>query len=648
MGYGGVCRDGTCALHVPCADDLECGLGEACTNGECGFVGCVSDDDCPTGRCDPDTFACAECGQDSDCPFNKPVCQLGAKKCVQCTSDDNCPPPGPGYCDAVSGGCVDCLSDDHCPNGLTCNAGACVGAAQGQPCPPGTACAAGLTCVTITMQGGTSQATCLSTCSLYVPSCPQGQVCYSLRYANSTSYIFDTGGLLGVCFTANAGARNLNDTCTLDANTGASNCQPSLQCVPDSPSTATCREFCDPGASANPCPAPELCHPFVGDIYGREYGLCYDDNGFGATCNMDATCKAGLACRPHDDPSNFGGLSDLCQYAVGTNNGLAPCASGFLTDGGHTTQDKSCLSGACRGDRGDISPKTNPYFCYAACKTDSDCNVGGRTGTCDGQYDFKNLTGTTAQVLGCRPGCRAKSDCDTYDAGVLCRARLLEYPQGNSGLKLNCGTANPDAGIPNDAGIRGGGPGAPCTGDWQCLAGYCSMDDARGVHRLGYCLEPCLTAATCTSPLGDTTSGPLDCLPTTYVGNKGDDFVVGTPDDELSVRQVCSGAACNKDEDCSTDGGARCAPDVSPLDAGAVVLRCRAPVAFAQEAGAFCGADSQCASGACGQVAGQQRCFQPCDVSGPSPCPGTLTCRAAAFTFRATAGNNVVLDGCAP
>src|SRR5712671_463639 len=58
-GYGGVCRQGLCALHVPCADDLECGLGEACTGRECGFVGCITDTDCPSGRCTLDTFTCA-------------------------------------------------------------------------------------------------------------------------------------------------------------------------------------------------------------------------------------------------------------------------------------------------------------------------------------------------------------------------------------------------------------------------------------------------------------------------------------------------------------------------------------------------------------------------------------------------------------
>ena len=47
---------------MPCADDLECGIGEDCIGGECAFTGCVSDADCPTGLCRMETFSCAECG----------------------------------------------------------------------------------------------------------------------------------------------------------------------------------------------------------------------------------------------------------------------------------------------------------------------------------------------------------------------------------------------------------------------------------------------------------------------------------------------------------------------------------------------------------------------------------------------------------
>jgi hypothetical protein len=89
---------------------------------------------------------------------------------------------------------------------------------------------------------------------------------------------------------------------------------------------------------------------------------------------------------------------------------------------------------------------------------------------------------------------------------------------------------------------------------------------------------------------------------------------------------------------------------VSPLDAGAYVLRCRTAVANGfREAGESCIADSDCRSGACGQLAnGSHACFRSCDVAAASACPGALTCQAGAYRFTGTLGNVITLDGCAP
>lgn len=630
--YPGVCRQGACAKDVPCADDLECGLGEACIDRACAFVGCVNDDDCPTGRCRPQTFTCAECGEDSDCPFNRPICQAATQKCVQCLTDAQCEAPGPSHCEAISGACTHCLSDEHCPNGLTCSGGICAGAQAGQQCPTGTACAEGLTCVTL---GGVQ--TCLQGCNAYAPTCPTGQICYTLKYSASSSYVFDMGGLLGVCFTPIANARNYRDSCEKDV-AGNSNCQPSLACVPDSPASASCRAYCDPGA-LGACPSGEICHRFPGDFYGRQYGLCYADNGWGDRCTADTKCRPGQSCQPYEDPSTFEELSPACLFNVGAAAGLSPCASVTTADGGAVQPDRVCASGACRGDS---FPSTPPYFCFAACATDSDCTIGSRTGSCDGTYQFPTPGGVNAFITGCRPGCASNSTCEEYgvDGGLVCRPRLLTGST-NSGLKLNCG--RPNAG--------GSGAGAPCVTSSQCTSGYCSFDDARGVRRQGYCLEACQTAADCAATSdGGLASGPLDCLPTTYLGYRGQDFTAGTPDDVLSVRSVCSGISCDEDEDCSADGGARCVPDVSPADAGAYVLRCRPRVqGLNREAGQSCTTNTECSSGACGQLGDSTRvCYRACDPAGAATCPAGLTCRAGAFRFTATAGNFIQLDGCAP
>ncbi|MBL8950863.1 MAG: hypothetical protein JNK82_08810 [Myxococcaceae bacterium] len=638
-GFPGVCRAGVCRQNVPCSDDLECGIGEACANRTCRFVGCTRDEDCPTGACRMNSFTCVECGADSDCPFNKPRCRQSTQTCVECVDDSSCPTPGASYCDTASATCKHCLVDQHCPNSLRCMGNTCVGVGVNGQCPPGTACGAGLTCVNVN-NNGTPTPTCLTSCNVYQPQCAQGEICYALKYSNGNSFVFDLGGLLGVCFQAGAG-KNYRDSCDYNWLTGGT-CKAQFMCIPDSALTSTCRAFCDPGQT-NACPAPEICHPFPGDFNGRQFGICYNDTGWGDRCTNDARCRPNQSCQPWDDPSTNDFLATdtgtFCQYSVGTKPGLEPCANTVLPDAGVLTADKSCKSGTCRTDGTTGLP---PYYCWSACESDVDCNIGARTGTCDTRYPF-NAPAGVAQLYGCRPGCDSHASCGEYgpDAGLACTLRLSTLTR-NSGLKLECGRS-PDAGF--------GGPGASCTLGSQCRSGMCSVDDARAVRRLGYCLEACRTAAECAPENdGGLASGPLDCQPNVYLGSRGPDFVANTPDDVLSVKRVCSGIACNEDEDCSTDGGARCVPDVSPFDAGAYVLRCRPPSQFGtREGGVPCIANTDCRSGACGRLTadGGQACYRACDTA-TGLCPAGLSCQPNAYRFTSTGGSPVLLDGCAP
>jgi hypothetical protein len=629
MGLAAVCRQSLCVTHVPCADDLECGLGEDCVNKECAFTGCATNSDCATGLCRTDTFACAECGTDDDCPFDKPSCQLPAQKCVQCADDSQCPEPGPAHCDPLVGQCKGCLMDVHCPNGFKCEAGVCTGAKQGQPCSLSIGCSAGLTCVMLGTQN-----LCLEACNAYQPQCPLGQICYTLKFTGTGSYVFDDGSLLGVCYMPAMNARGYRDSCIMDAM-GNSNCQPSLQCVPDSATGSTCRSYCDPGMS-NACPSPEVCHPFVGDYTGRDYGLCYADNGYGTRCTADKQCNANEACVPFDDPSSFQGLSPICQFDTGSAPALAPCGDAVLSDGGAVKGNAQCASGACVGDE---VPFTQPYFCYGACATDADCSVGGRTGTCDQEYQFTSTSGVIGFITGCRPSCESTAGCNTYggDAGAfVCRPRLVTGATGG-GLKLNCGAPGGSK-----------GPGEPCAFGSECRSGYCNQSDVRGVRRLGYCMEACQQVGDCTDDAGSAT-GPVGCLPSTFLGYQGPDGIPGTSDDVINVQTVCSGAACVQDDDCSADGGARCAPMVNPADAG-LVLRCQpAASPAAVEAGGACNVDNDCFSGACGTLtdgSSSHVCFRACSMGG-SPCPGSLSCRAGGFRLSTPTGP-VLLDGCAP
>ncbi|MGV3623120.1 MAG: hypothetical protein ACO1OB_20035, partial [Archangium sp.] len=437
-----VCRRQLCERDVPCGDDLECGLGERCEGGQCRFRGCSSNDDCESGFCDATTFSCAECGASDDCPAGKPVCHRGLRQCVRCASDADCAPPDQPHCSS-GGACVACLTDSHCAQGLLCSSGnLCVGASLNAPCPMGTACGEGLACVNV----GTNP-TCLQACEVYAPECGVGQICYGLTYSTSTSLVFEASGPLGVCFAPQAGQRGLREPC-VRSSTG-SNCQPNLQCIPDSATLALCRAYCDP-LTSGACGAGEVCTRFVGDYAGREYGVCLPDTGFGTRCRNDEPCRAGLSCQPWDDPQELDLVSGVCQFALGDGGVGAPCGTPVLSDGGSISAARQCRSAACVSDP--FTPG-DPYFCFVACEEDDDC---GDAGVCDGEFTLTTAYGTAGQLRGCRPTCESEASCAVYDAGLTCRARVV----ASATAPEFSATCSPPAGV--------GLGGDACTSDGQC------------------------------------------------------------------------------------------------------------------------------------------------------------------------------------
>lgn len=642
QGYDGVCRSGGCLADVPCGEDVECGLGERCVAGLCRFKGCTADQDCGSGRCLGQTFTCAECGRSSDCPSARPVCDVLSNTCVQCGSDLECPAPGPSRCDRARGACSYCLEDKHCPNGLTCGpGGVCRGLLKSQPCDVGAACGLGLACVSIS---GVSQ--CLETCSLYkAAACPAGEVCYKLTFSDSASLVFESGVPVGVCYAGQSGFRNVNELCTR-TGTG-SNCQPNLECVPESATASRCRRFCDPASSLG-CIAPDQCHPFVGDYWSNRYGVCYPDNGYGQACTGEAGCRPLLACMPFDDPSEVDLLAGLCQFAIGTQPALAPCAPQALPDGGTLVDDRVCRSGACVRDP---LVATRDFYCFGPCATEADCALGGRQGYCDTLYDFPAAGGSSTGTLkGCRPRCEDEAMCGEYDGGYTCRLRLT-----SSSLPLfkqTCG--NPLGAL--RAGER-------CSSSTQCRSGFCLLTDSRGVARQGACTEACNGASDCEAAVVDGglwdggVPGPVGCAPSALLGFRGFDGVAGTVDDKFLAPTLCEGGACGSDEACGDpDAGAsaRCVPEYDPADAGrALVLRCRPPSGSggALEAPAVCATDDQCLSGVCGTLqapsTGSGRtCLRACD--GASGCPAGTVCRDGALRVDLAYGGSVGLRSCVP
>ncbi len=617
QGPGAVCRQSTCRADAPCGDDLECGLGERCVAGQCRFRGCLQDADCATGRCRTEGFACVECGADSDCPPGRPACEKASATCVACQSDDQCPPPGPGHCGAA-GRCTDCLEDAHCPNGLHCGPDLrCTGAGLQEGCDLGTSCAPSLVCVTVN-----NQSACLTSCNLYQPHCENGDVCFKLTYAGDTSLVFENEGPLGVCYPPQAGLRDLREPCARTAT--GSNCQVNLICVPDTAQVSLCRAFCNPDVSGA-CPVTEHCQGFVGDWNGRRYGVCLPNNGFGLPCTGDGQCKPNLSCQAYDDPGAWTSLTTLCQFNVGAQPGLAPCAPRPIPDGGVVPADRACQSGACRteGLGGGA-----PWQCFAACKTNADCTVGGRAGFCDGTFSFSTPNGSSGTVAGCRPGCAEALDCAGYDAGLTCRLRAV-----NQELHPTCG---PPLGLLP--------AGAPCVQSAQCRSGWCQVDDARFVGRQGTCLEACRTPAGCQAP---GAAYPMTCAPTITALGRGPDGLALTSDDALVTMPLCVGLACGTDLDCAPDGGpARCVPEVAPD--GGLSPRCRLPtLGGLLEAGQPCAVDAQCATGVCGQLQAPstgtgRACFGACGT-----CPGPTTCRAGGMRVQVS-GGEVSVDTCAP
>ena len=626
VSLGGVCRQRVCETDVPCSDDLECGLGERCVGSQCRFRGCTASSGCTTGFCDVATYSCAECGTSRDCPSERAVCDTGLRQCVQCTNDAQCQPPGPSHC-STDGRCVGCLADVHCPNGLKCSSGHfCVGAPSNAACPEGTSCGAGLVCVLLN-----SDPTCLAACALYQPSCAMGQICYGLHYTSTTSLVFESMGPIGVCFAPNPGFRGLREPCVRGVT--GSNCEPNLQCIPESASLALCRAYCNPFASGT-CPVGEKCTAFVGDYSGREYGACLPDTGFGAKCKGDPACRPGLTCQPYDDPSDPDEVGSVCQFNVGDGGAFAPCRSSVLADGGVLAGDRACRTGKCVTDPLVFSPPTAPYYCFAGCGVDADC---GDAGVCDSDFLMTTAYGTQGYVRGCRPKCEAERDCSGYDAGLTCRVRVVS----SSSTPQFTTTCSPSSGLLP--------AGASCTANGQCRSILCTQDDSRGVRRTGTCASPCRDGDACDVPGGTL---PMTCLPTTYLVSRGFDGVPGTPDDKFATPKLCAGAACTNNDDCRPDGGpAVCAVELSASNPfGAVALRCRGPVSGMLRGGAPCSVDAQCESGACGTLQAPstgtgRACFEACTAA--TACAATMSCRVRALAL-ATQRGSVSLDSCAP
>lgn len=621
-GSTGVCRNLVC-VEAPCASDTECSLAEKCQGGKCTFTGCAQNTDCPSGVCKLQSFSCAECSSSAHCPADRPVCD--ANRCIGCKTDGDCQGAAGAYCDPLQGTCVFCTQDAQCPTGLWCGADRkCHGAKKGETCPAGTVCDVGLLCLSLQV-GSALVPTCLEACRAYSPTCPNGEYCMVLHGSNSSDpwmVVFENGEPLGYCHTPQPGLKLYREACTGAAAT----CQQNLECVPDTASTAVCRAFCDPISPK--CPTGEICHRFPGDAWGREYGLCYADNGYQNPCTRDSECKSGLSCSPGENPAAPSNFSNYCHFAgAGTSTAMAPCLSNL-----------SCLSGFCRAD---TARPSSPYVCYGACDQDDDCqNVGGRSGLCVGKFDFNSTHYPSGgDLAGCTPFCSSDSTCTEYGVGYRCQVEVKNtVTPPASKLVQYCAVPTADGGV-----------GDPCSSNSTCESDFCLRKDGRGVNRKGFCSAPCSDQARCLVPDG----GVMKCTQTPILASSGDDGKPNTGDDRHLLPALCGGLACTSDQDCAPPLGT-CTLDVHPpsLLSGLATF-CRADSLGGTLPGGdtSCTRDNDCVSGVCASrkaPATGKVCFRPCVVGSGAPCPGGTSCVQDGVEVSAPDGTLVNFTACVP
>ena len=165
--------------ELECLDNLECGPGEACIDGECVLPECQKDSDCPQSEICRE-YRCkleVECTQDGDCALGS-ICQ--DNKCV-----------------------VGCRNERDCPDGWECRESQCVQPVtkplEGDSCAVDDECdqSAGLLCDSQVECYGCMLAdpefsptfTCRYQCDLQVLTCPvEDRVC---KYRHV--------GLIGLC-----------------------------------------------------------------------------------------------------------------------------------------------------------------------------------------------------------------------------------------------------------------------------------------------------------------------------------------------------------------------------------------------------------------------------------------------------------------
>ena len=616
---GFICEANTCTPErddgEACTKDAQCGSGH-CGGGFCCGEGacCASAADCDDGNiCTTEACVASQCQHTPNtAPCGAPSCQgstwlgqavcsggiCGAPPATSCEGENPCQVYG---CDPVAG----CTVDDA-PQGKVCGAPSCEGnmlsstqscnglggctlGAGTEPCP------GGLACLTAT--------SCRTQCSA-AEHCAPGYFCE----ATACKPLRDNGE---VC------TKDLQ--CTSDHCAGGFCCDSGVCCGADSD--------CDDG---NPC-TNDTCDGFQckTKVVGGEcaaakcVGLTYVSAAdcLGGSCGTPVTqsCAGSKACHVYGCDGDAGCTDDLAE--PGTVCGPKACEGYILS-----SEDVCDGAGTCGGGA-DVAPCAGGFACKdtTSCRTyctiDAHCQPG--LVCLAGQCQAKKAAGAS---------CTGDAECATShcgggyccSSGVCCGADAAPCDDGNTCTDDACSAAHTCVHAPNQTPCGA----ASCAGlTWSapklCAAGTCgsggaatSCQGSNPCKSYGCALDGCTednvaSGVTCQAPVCEgyelTAAAACDGLGGCTVGG-------GT--------EPCpNGYACLTATSCRTQcqGDEHCAPGTY----------CKANKCTSlHEDGQKCAADSQCASGHCGNgicCGGGGCCASTADCGDGNSCT-TETC----------------------
>lgn len=495
---GEVCDRGACVKPAPrlCADDAECGPGNACLSSVCvGGTACRAQGDCGSGEsCDVAGGMCVvpSCGPKGECP-NAGFCDVERNRCTRtrtCLNDGQCDAPG-GTC--VEGTCVPGCGLAGCADGLSCDTttgrcGPSTSCSTDAQCePPDRICASGR-CVSGCLSVGCNTD---ETCDVATGRCrPAG--------CTATCASWEVCGTSGLCEPR---------ACDTDA-----------EC--DAPRGRCETNVCIAGCGTNGCGELDSCDDATGECVRLSGPL-------DASCASNAQCDSSFCLVPGSSEP----LPGRCSVSCGTTSDCAPGRR--CTEPDATPGLKACLSAA---DGAVVGPKvrgascsgaapeqcqsglcvTNGAangFCFDECSRDTHCRQGEvcRAIPTGNQTAVQLCAGPEAGALDvfpsecsqacasglcddlaeyCFSACCSSADCVT---GSVCLAMLPVFTaDGSQSTTLMKGC------VPAVA-VGTARVGAACSlqDGTNCRSNLCISTRADGSEGPGYCSDSCCVDADC-------------------------------------------------------------------------------------------------------------------------------------------------------